>query len=196
MLKWPKKALSGPFSPPPGHPQRNAPHERTSLAGQAAGIKEVGDGIWLVSFIDYDLGYIDLEEKTLQPLENPFWPRSAHGLQSAKIRRPGPCVSLCNRRPSSHQSLKRQRVQLADSRIAEAELRQDRCRELRGFLVHANSEHGSALGNRTVEQSFCGRHGHQRVPPEPRAGEPRRDQANRRRQSSLDRRACASCANL
>jgi len=23
---------------------------------------------------DYDLGYIDLEEKTLQPLENPFGP--------------------------------------------------------------------------------------------------------------------------
>jgi hypothetical protein len=33
------------------------------------------DGIWLVSFMDYDLGYIDLEEKTLQPLENPFGPR-------------------------------------------------------------------------------------------------------------------------
>jgi hypothetical protein len=25
--------------------------------------------------MDYDLGYIDLEEKTLQPLENPFGPR-------------------------------------------------------------------------------------------------------------------------
>jgi hypothetical protein len=43
-----------------------------SLAGQAVGIKEVDDGIWLVSFMHYDLGYIDLEEKTLQPLENPF----------------------------------------------------------------------------------------------------------------------------
>jgi transposase InsO family protein len=43
-----------------------------SLAGQAVGIKEVDDGIWLVSFMKYDLGYIDLEEKTLQPLENPF----------------------------------------------------------------------------------------------------------------------------
>jgi hypothetical protein len=39
----------------------------TSLAGQAVGIKEVDDGIWLVSFMDYDLGYIDLEEKTLHP---------------------------------------------------------------------------------------------------------------------------------
>ena len=46
-----------------------------SLAGQAVGIKEVEDGIWLVSFMEYDLGYIDLEEKTLQPLDNPFGPR-------------------------------------------------------------------------------------------------------------------------
>jgi transposase InsO family protein len=46
-----------------------------SLAGQAVGIKEVDDGIWLVSFMNYDLGYIDLEEKTLQPLENPFGPK-------------------------------------------------------------------------------------------------------------------------
>ena len=43
-----------------------------SLAGQAVGVKEVDDGIWLVSFMDYDLGYIDLEERTLQPLDNPF----------------------------------------------------------------------------------------------------------------------------
>jgi len=43
-----------------------------SLAGQAVGIKEVDHGIWLVIFMDYDLGYIDLEEKTLQPLDNPF----------------------------------------------------------------------------------------------------------------------------
>jgi hypothetical protein len=47
----------------------------TSLAGQAVDIKEVDDGIWLVSFMDYDLGYIDLEERTLQPLVNPFGPR-------------------------------------------------------------------------------------------------------------------------
>jgi hypothetical protein len=47
----------------------------TCLAGQAVGVKEVDHGIWLVSFMDYDLGYIDLEEKTLQPLDNPFGPR-------------------------------------------------------------------------------------------------------------------------
>ena len=39
------------------------------------GIKEVDEGIWLVSFIDYDLGYIDLEQRTLQPVDNPFGPR-------------------------------------------------------------------------------------------------------------------------
>jgi transposase InsO family protein len=47
----------------------------TCLAGQAVGIKEVDDGIWLVSFMEYDLGYVDLEEKTLQPLDNPFGPK-------------------------------------------------------------------------------------------------------------------------
>jgi transposase InsO family protein len=45
------------------------------LAGQRVGIKEVDDGIWIVSFMHYDLGYIDLEQKTLQPLDNPFGPR-------------------------------------------------------------------------------------------------------------------------
>src|SRR5262245_41890379 len=47
----------------------------TVLAGQRLGIKEVDEGIWLVTFIDYDLGYIDLEQRTLQPLDNPFGPR-------------------------------------------------------------------------------------------------------------------------
>ena len=47
----------------------------TVLAGQRLGIKEVDEGIWLVSFMHYDLGFIDLEQKTLQPLDNPFGPR-------------------------------------------------------------------------------------------------------------------------
>ena len=33
------------------------------------------DGIWLVSFMDYDLGYFDLETRVLEPLENPFGPK-------------------------------------------------------------------------------------------------------------------------
>jgi len=47
----------------------------TVLAGQRVGIKEVDEGIWIVSFMQYDLGYIDLEQKTLQPLDNPFGTR-------------------------------------------------------------------------------------------------------------------------
>ena len=33
------------------------------------------DDIWLVSFMDYDLGYFDLETRVLEPLENPFGPK-------------------------------------------------------------------------------------------------------------------------
>ena len=44
----------------------------TVMAGQRLGIKEVEDGIWIVSFMQYDLGYIDLEQKTLQTIDNPF----------------------------------------------------------------------------------------------------------------------------
>jgi transposase InsO family protein len=47
----------------------------TVLAGQRLGIKEVDEGIWLVSFMSYDLGYFDLEQRTLQPLDNPFGTR-------------------------------------------------------------------------------------------------------------------------
>ena len=43
----------------------------TCLTGQAVGIKEVDDGFWLVSFMQYDLRYVDLEEKTLQPSKIP-----------------------------------------------------------------------------------------------------------------------------
>src|SRR3989441_4124668 len=45
------------------------------FAGQAVGIKEVHEDIWLVSFMDYDLGYFDLETRVLEPLENPFGPK-------------------------------------------------------------------------------------------------------------------------
>lgn len=44
----------------------------TVFAGQLVGLTEVEDNIWLVSFMHYDLGYIDLEAQTLQPIQNPF----------------------------------------------------------------------------------------------------------------------------
>jgi len=42
------------------------------FAGQTVGIKQTDDKIWLVSFMDYDLGYFDDETCRLEPLENPF----------------------------------------------------------------------------------------------------------------------------
>jgi putative transposase len=44
------------------------------FAGQLAGIKQVEDRIWLVSFMQYDLGYFDNETCRLEPIENPFGP--------------------------------------------------------------------------------------------------------------------------
>jgi hypothetical protein len=37
--------------------------------------EEVDEGIWLISFMHYDLGYFDLEQRTLQPLDNLFGTR-------------------------------------------------------------------------------------------------------------------------
>lgn len=45
-----------------------------SLAGQDIGIKETEEGIWLVTFMDYDLGFFDLESEKIEPLEYPFAP--------------------------------------------------------------------------------------------------------------------------
>jgi len=55
--------------------QRKKINVSTVLAGQRLGIKEVDDGIWIVSFMHYDLGYIDLEQRTLQTIDNPFGTR-------------------------------------------------------------------------------------------------------------------------
>jgi putative transposase len=44
----------------------------TVFAGQSVGIKQVSEHIWLVSFMDYDLGYFDHKECRLEPTENPF----------------------------------------------------------------------------------------------------------------------------
>lgn len=45
------------------------------FAGQTVGIKETDDKIWLVSFMDYDLGYFDEDSCRVEPLENPFGPK-------------------------------------------------------------------------------------------------------------------------
>jgi len=42
------------------------------FAGQRVGIKQVDDRLWLVSFMDYDLGYFDDTQCRLEPIDNPF----------------------------------------------------------------------------------------------------------------------------
>lgn len=46
----------------------------TVFAGQLVGIREVEDQLWLVSFMDYDLGYFDNERGRVEPGPNPFKP--------------------------------------------------------------------------------------------------------------------------
>ena len=43
-----------------------------AFAGQTVGVKQVADKVWLVSFMQFDLGYFDLETCRLEPIENPF----------------------------------------------------------------------------------------------------------------------------
>jgi putative transposase len=45
------------------------------LTGQSVSIKQVSEQVWLITFMDYDLGYFDHETCSLQPLDNPFGPR-------------------------------------------------------------------------------------------------------------------------
>ncbi len=44
----------------------------TVFAGQDVGIREVNDKIWLVPFMQYDLGYFDEDSRRLEPVDNPF----------------------------------------------------------------------------------------------------------------------------
>jgi putative transposase len=45
------------------------------FAGQTVGVKQTDDHLWLVSFMDYDLGYFDDETCRLEPIADPFGPR-------------------------------------------------------------------------------------------------------------------------
>lgn len=47
----------------------------TSSRGQKVGVTQVGDHVWLVTFMHYDLGYFDDETCRLEPIENPFGPK-------------------------------------------------------------------------------------------------------------------------
>ena len=57
------------------------PHQRRKInvsqvfAGEKVGVKQVAEHIWLVTFMQYDLGYFDDETCRLEPIENPFGPK-------------------------------------------------------------------------------------------------------------------------
>lgn len=44
----------------------------TVFAGQLIGVKQVTNSVWLVSFMQYDLGYFDAESCRLEPIQDPF----------------------------------------------------------------------------------------------------------------------------
>jgi len=44
----------------------------TVLAGQNVGIRQVDEHVWLVTFMNYDLGFFDDETCRLEPAKNPF----------------------------------------------------------------------------------------------------------------------------
>ena len=45
------------------------------FAGQNVGVTQVDERIWLVTFMQYDLGYFDDETCRLEPIQNPFGPK-------------------------------------------------------------------------------------------------------------------------
>jgi putative transposase len=45
------------------------------FAGQNVGVTQVGERVWLVTFMRYDLGYFDDETCRLEPIDNPFVPK-------------------------------------------------------------------------------------------------------------------------
>jgi putative transposase len=44
------------------------------FAGQNVGVTQGGECVWLVTFMQYDLGYFDDETCRLEPIQNPFGP--------------------------------------------------------------------------------------------------------------------------
>jgi len=43
-----------------------------AFAGQKVGVKQVTRKVWLVNFMQFDLGYFDADTCRLEPIENPF----------------------------------------------------------------------------------------------------------------------------
>jgi putative transposase len=50
------------------------------FAGELVGIREVEDQVWLGSFLDFDLGFFDQEQRRVKPASNPFGPEKVLAL--------------------------------------------------------------------------------------------------------------------
>jgi hypothetical protein len=48
-------------------------------------VTQVGERIWLVTFMQYDLGYFDDETCRLEPIENPFGPETVTHPRGIKV---------------------------------------------------------------------------------------------------------------
>ena len=76
------------------------------FAGQNVGVTQVGERIWLVTFMHYDLGYFDDETCRLEPIENPFGPKvlpMSLGMNCHPCVRNGPLKSWLLRLDSNQQ---------------------------------------------------------------------------------------------
>ena len=52
--------------------QRRKVNVSQVFAGQKVGVRQTEDHVWLVSYMEYDLGYFDDETCRLEPIDNPF----------------------------------------------------------------------------------------------------------------------------
>ncbi len=59
------------------------------FAGQTVGIREVEDRIWLVSFMNYDLGFFDENVGRVEPTTNPFVTKHVNHVSGTNCK---PCL--------------------------------------------------------------------------------------------------------
>ena len=55
--------------------KRRKPNLSQVFAGQNLGVTQVAEHVWLVTFMQYDLGYFGDETCRLEPIDNPFGPK-------------------------------------------------------------------------------------------------------------------------
>ena len=72
MCRRKRHAVVGPRSDLLPRPQGES---ESCLGRSSVGVTQVGEHIWLVTFMHYDLGYFDDETCRLEPIENPFGPK-------------------------------------------------------------------------------------------------------------------------